>query len=95
MSLLIRARVLIRLNGSRHDKTCLRSFRRCKIQTSLLNYRDKQYDTLQKANNKGADHLCGCAGWSAPLLFMHKHPKTGFLAFRPKYGTDLQIRACN
>ena len=55
MSLLIRARVLIRLNGSRRDKTCLRSFRRCETQTSLLSYRDKQYDTLQKANNKGAD----------------------------------------
>ena len=61
-------------------------------QTSLLSYKDKidnwnfacyksRYDTLQKANNKGADqtglmHRLACA------FVVRKTPKTGFLASR-------------
>ena len=30
------------------------------------------YDTVQKAINKGAIRLCGCAGWSTPLFFANK-----------------------
>ena len=75
------------LFGPRLDKTCLRGFRQSEIQTSLLTYRDYlencnfacsklRYDTFRRANNKGADQtalirLRGCAGWSAPLLFVN------------------------
>ena len=82
------------LNGPRREKTCLRGFRHSEIQTSLPSYRDAlenrnftrgkfTYETYQKANNKGADQsarmrrlVCVCV--------VHKPPKTGFLALRPK-----------
>ena len=53
------------LSEHRHEKTCLRGFRRGKTQTGLLSYRDKlescnfgfskyRYYTIEVANDKGA-----------------------------------------
>ena len=77
-------------NGPRREKTCLRGFRQSEIQTSLLSYRDyletwhfacskSRYDSLQQANNKGADqtarmHRLVC------VFVIRKSLKTGFLA---------------
>ena len=65
------------LYAPRCDKTCLQGFWQSEFQTSLLSYRDYlenwnftcskfTYDIFQKAN---LIRLCGCSGWSAPVLF--------------------------
>ena len=73
------------------DKTCLRGFKQCKIQTSLLSFRDyiekieislvSSLDIIlsTKRITKALISLRGCTGSSAHLLFANP-PKTGFLA---------------
>ena len=69
--------------GPRREKTDLRGFVQSEIQTNLLSYRDYlenwnftcgkfTYETLQKANNEGADQTV----LMQPL-------ETGFLLTRP------------
>ena len=64
----------------RREKTCLRGFRQSKTQTVLLSYRDllenwnfahskSRYDTFKPRITKMLIRLCGCTGWSAPVLF--------------------------
>ena len=82
------------LIGPPREKTCLQGFQLSEFQISLISYRDQlvnwnsawskfTYITIQNGNNKGADQtarmrrlVCACV--------VHKPPKTGFLASRPK-----------
>ena len=59
--------------------TLLQGFRPCKAQTNLISYRDYNAEILSVASlsiilswertTEALIRLCGCVGWSAPLMF--------------------------
>ena len=67
-------------NGLHREKTYLRGFRQSEFQTSLLSYRDQLENwnfTVPKLHMQLSKkwitmaliRLCGCSGWSEPVLF--------------------------
>ena len=82
--------------GPRRERACLRGFRQCEFQTSLLSYRDQlenlnstsvmcTYITFQKPNSKGADQSARMRRLVC-VFVVRKPPKTGFLAPSPILG---------
>ena len=69
------------------EKTCFQAFRPCKTQTNLLSW---DAEILRGASlsiilsweqtTKPLSRLCGCVGWSAPLMFACSHVR--FLSTR-------------
>ena len=86
------------LNGPHREKTCLWGFRQSEVQTSLLSYRDYlEIEISPEASlcmilsknriTKALIRLCGCAGWSAPVLFAN-HRRQVF----SRRGPNLQLQ---
>ena len=82
--------------GPRRDKTCLQGFRQSEAKTSFLSYRENgnftcgkfRYDTLQKANNNGADQTARMRRLVRAFV-VRKPPKTGFLTLMPNLSSLL------
>ena len=87
--------------GSSRAKTCLRGFRKGKLKTSLLSYKDwleiwnfarsePRYNSFQYANNKGADQTARMRRLVCAFV-VRKHTTTGFLATRPNHVMSTKI----